>query len=248
MAMNQEITASFDAAASSYDDEFTFSEIGKLQRERVYHWVDKSGVLTDINTIFEVNCGTGYDAEQFNKRGKKVIATDASTAMVNVAKLKRNKEIEFYKRDFNDISIDNNVSKSDFVFSNFGGLNCLDKKELKIFFSDLALKQKSGNKLAVVIMPEHCIVEDVYLLFKGKFSEIGRRSRKTHLNVDVNGEKIKTFYHSPRSIKALLNSNYKINLIKPIAHFYHHLTWSPFLKRKSGYSTILVSWNVPLVD
>ena len=38
----EEISASaFDPVASSYDVDFTFSNIGKLQRKRVYHFLEK---------------------------------------------------------------------------------------------------------------------------------------------------------------------------------------------------------------
>lgn len=230
--MNYSVEPSFDSAAATYDDEFTLSQIGKLQRSRVYYWLEKSGVLANSKSIFEVNCGTGFDAEYFHKLGKKVVSTDASREMIQVCKQSRSSGIDFYERKFSEISIDDNVEKSDLVFSNFGGLNCLSEDELRLFFKELSKKQNSGDKLALVVMPENCVVEDFYLLLKGQFSEIGRRSRKTHLDVDVNGEKIRTFYHSPWTVKQLLFNYYKVELVRPIAHFLPPSYLEPFFKKK----------------
>jgi trans-aconitate methyltransferase len=228
--MNQNVS-SFDAAAKSYDEEFTFSEIGKRQRERVFYWLEKSKALSSVKNIFEVNCGTGHDAEWFHNKGYNVIATDVSAAMIKVSKAVRNKGIYFYQRNMNEIAIDDNVCHSDFVFSNFGGLNCLSETELSSFFNELALKQKPRDRLDVVIMPNYCVVEDFYLLLKGKFSQIGRRDSRDFVEVDVNGEKVKTFYHSPNRVKKLLDNYYKVQMVKPIAHFLPPSYLEPFFKK-----------------
>jgi trans-aconitate methyltransferase len=228
--MNQNVS-SFDAAAKSYDEEFTFSEIGKRQRERVFYWLEKSKALSSVKNIFEVNCGTGHDAEWFHNKGYNVIATDVSAAMIKVSKAARNKGIYFYQRNMNEIAIDDNVGHSDFVFSNFGGLNCLSETELSSFFNELALKQKPRDRLAVVIMSNYCVVEDFYLLLKGKFSQIGRRDSRDFVEVDVNGEKVKTFYHSPNRVKKLLDNYYKVQMVKPVAHFLPPSYLEPFFKK-----------------
>jgi SAM-dependent methyltransferase len=233
--LNSHKKASFDAAAATYDDVFTLSKIGTLQRSRVYHWLDKAKIIKSGSRVFELNCGTGFDAEYFYKNGCEVTATDASTEMIKVAKTKRNSRINFYQKSFEDISLDKNVGKSDFVFSNFGGLNCLNESDLRTFFKELAEKQKSDSYLAVVIMPEHCWMENNYFLLKGQFSKINRRSRKSrkdHLEVDVNGEKIKTFYHSPWAVKQLLFKYYKVELVKPVAQFLPPSYLEPFFKKR----------------
>lgn len=229
--MGIQVNQQFNNAALSYDEDFTLSEIGIKQRNRVFHWLNKSKILKNCKSVFEVNCGTGYDAEWFFNQGLEVTATDASLEMINVAKAKRNSGITFYNRIFEDISIDENVKNSDLVFSNFGGLNCLDEDDLRTFFKDLALKQKTGDYLAIVIMPEHCLIEDVYFLLKGQFSKVFRRSGKGYLDVDVNGENVKTFYHSPSTVKQLMFNYYKIEFVKPVAHFLPPSYLEPFFQR-----------------
>ena len=224
-------SALFDSAANSYDADFTYSAIGMFQRERVHHWLEECKLLNRITKIFEVNCGTGLDAEYLLKNRHSVVATDASAEMIKVAKESRNSKINFYQRKFSDISIDDNVGEADFVFSNFGGLNCLSEVDLTLFFNDLAQKQKKGASLAVVIMPKFCVTEDVYLLLKGKFSQILRRSKNEFLEVCVAGEKVRTYYHSPKMVKKLLQSKYNIKLVKPIAHFLPPSYLEPFFQK-----------------
>jgi len=230
--MNHSKIPSFDSAAAEYDADFTFSEIGKLQRKRVYHWLNKISFFKEPKRVFEVNCGTGYDAQLFTDLGHKVIATDGSEKMVKVAQ-KRNPNLKIYLRNFIDISIDDNVGNSEVVFSNFGGLNCLSEDQLSSFFNELAKHQKKGDTFVSVIMPNHCFVADGYHLLKGKFNQIGRRNRKEFLEVEVNGESIRTYYHHPTTVANLLCSNYQIILKKPVAIFLPPSYMELFFKRNN---------------
>ena len=110
---------SFDAAAALYDDVFTNSHIGKMQRKRVYYWLDKVGFFKKQRKVFEVNCGTGFDAEEFLKKGHKVVATDASAGMIEVAKEKRDPSIQFYQLTFEEVQQDERFQNSEALFSNF---------------------------------------------------------------------------------------------------------------------------------
>src|SRR5215510_4692150 len=85
--MNSEEQLAFDLAATTYDEEFTFTPIGKLQRRRVYFYLKK--ILPDRSLkILEINCGSGEDAIWFAKKGHTVTATDASPRMIQLVKQK----------------------------------------------------------------------------------------------------------------------------------------------------------------
>ncbi|MBL4710027.1 MAG: methyltransferase domain-containing protein [Flavobacteriales bacterium] len=227
---NRTMDPSFDSAAKLYDNEFTFSEIGKLQRDRVYFWLNKINFFKKPKRVFEVNCGTGYDAKLFTERGHQVTATDGSEKMLEVAQ-KRNPELDIYQRKFIDISIDDNIGKSEAVFSNFGGLNCLSEEQLLCFINETAAQQKVGDLLISVIMPNHCFIADLFHFLTGKFNQIRRRNREEFLEVNVNGESIRTYYHHPATVSKLLYSNYKVLLKKPIAIFLPPSYTELFFKR-----------------
>lgn len=209
-----EKTASFDQAAITYDDTFTYSEIGKLQRQRVYHWLDKSNFPGKAKTLFELNCGTGHDAEQFHKKGLQIIATDGSPEMIRYAKANRDQHIEFAVLDFNDVN--SNTINGEVIFSNFGGLNCLNQTDLESLLNRITAAQKSGEQLALVIMPRYCFMEGLYFFSRFRWGKLFRRNTSEGIAVNVDGKDVMTFYHSPRQVKKML-PQYHIKQIKPVA-------------------------------
>lgn len=229
--MNSQTTSNFDAAAQHYDTAFTYSTIGKLQRKRVYHWLNKIGFFNSSKHVFEINCGTGYDAIQFAKRGHNIIATDASAEMINRAKQREVTAATFYQLNIVDLKSDKAFKKAEVLFSNFGGLNCLDERELSTFLKDISTVQQKGNLFVGVVMAKQCFMEDLYHLLKFSFSKIGRRNNSTGTLVNVDGALVPTFYYSPKEIASLLSSNYSIKLIKPVALFLPPSYLEPFFKK-----------------
>jgi len=194
--------ASFDQAASAYDKTFTDSTIGKAQRERVYHWLDQANFPGENKSIFEINCGTGYDAEYFHNKGIKVAATDGSPEMIKVASSIRNKGVEFNVLDF--ANVNEKTIQGDSIFSNFGGLNCLNDEELLALMNSISNAQRKGDKIALVIMPKYCLMEGLYFFFRLKWGKLFRRSSKSGLEVNVDGKGVWTFYHSPKAVRKML--------------------------------------------
>ena len=233
--MKEDKTQIFNSAADFYDDAFTFSNIGFLQRNRVYFFLEQFGFFKEKRKVFEINCGTGFDAEEFYRKGHQVIATDGSSKMIELCKQLRSKEIEFYQLSFQEIDKAEKLAKSDFLFSNFGGLNCLDKHDLSLMVNTVASKQKRRDQLAWVIIPKHCLWESVYLFVKGRWSQIGRRNTNKALSVEVDGEKVPTYYHSPKEIESILEKNYNVLQIKPIAFFLPPSYLEPFFSKNKWF-------------
>lgn len=206
--------ASFDQAASAYDETFTESSIGKEQRKRVYHWLNQTNFLGENKSVFEINCGTGYDAEYFHDKGIKVMATDGSPEMIKVASSIRNEEIDFSVLDFSEVN--EQTIQGNSIFSNFGGLNCLNTEDLAALLNRMTKAQQSGDKIALVIMPRYCLMEGVYFFFRLKWRKLFRRSSKSGLEVNVDGKGVWTYYHSPKTVRKML-PEYTISLTKPVA-------------------------------
>jgi len=236
MPKNQrEITSfNFDIGATQYDEVFTYSNIGVLQRNRVYHWLETLSFFKRPKKIFEINCGTGYDAEQFHNRGHSVVATDGSAEMIKLAKAKRDTKIDFFQLRFSDVSNQQKFENSQVLFSNFGGLNCIDSKELRIFAEDIAKKQSVGDLLIWVIMPKKCLMESIYFLFTFQFSKMFRRNTSKPTPVNFHDTAIPTFYHSPKELKRILKNDYDIELIKPVALFLPPSYMEGFFKQKKS--------------
>ncbi len=208
---------SFDIASNQYDDTFTFSNIGKAQRNRVFKYITPTISKNEKLSILEINCGTGEDAIHFAKLGHQVIATDISEGMINIAKSKKHpKNLIFKTQDINTISKQSFDRRFDLIFSNFGGLNCLSKPLLDTFLNTAIHLLKSGGKLVMVLMPKHCLWEQLYFSLKGDLKKVKRRNTNEHLLVNVDGVSVPTWYYNPKDIMYLIQSLYHINSIKPI--------------------------------
>jgi len=213
------MTPAFDHIADHYDDAFTMSETGKLQRRRIMDYVEKTILKTGHCSILELNCGTGEDAIRFYNAGHEVLATDISAGMISVAKGKTGpgdlKGLTFMQISFAEIPQDKMRGKYDLVFSNFGGLNCIDEIELERLFKAVKETLKPGGRFVGVIMPRFCLWEMVYFFLKGRFREAFRRKGSGPAEVTLQGVPVKTWYYSPKQIKRLAG-NMEMVAIRPI--------------------------------
>lgn len=221
--------ASFDKAAANYDDTFTNTEIGQLQRALVYTELSKH--LTSVQNILEINCGTGEDAIWFAKQDFNVTATDISPKMIDVAKSKAN--LNFKTVDINLITSTFEGSTFDLLFSNFGGLNCLSKLELEKFFANINSILSEKGQLALVIMPKNTLWERFYFLAKVQFSNISRRKKESVI-AHVDGESVTTYYYNPKDIANLAKANFETIAVKPIGFFVPPSYLDGFFKNKKG--------------
>jgi len=217
----------FNSSAASYDSDFTQSTIGIAQRSRVYYWLNQIDFFSSPKNIFEINCGTGYDAEEFHKKGHQVTATDQSSSMISFAQQNRNEKIIFKTQSFQDVIQSNSLTHYDSLFSNFGGLNCIDSNSLADFLSKVATLQKKGDELILVLMAKQCFMESLYFLFRFKFSKIRRRNTQKGLAVTVKDEKVLTYYYAPKELIHLLKETYDITLVEVLLSKFNFMAkWS----------------------
>lgn len=207
----------FDIAAPQYDDIFTYSNIGKAQRELVFKHINSIIKQGKKLSILELNCGTGADAIEFAKLNHDVIATDISAGMIEVAKAKAQpKNLEFKVQDINTITKDTFNKKFDFIFSDFGGINCLSQEQLKAFFKKSTDLLLPNGKIAIVLMPKNCLWERLYFTLKGDKAKATRRNTTESVVANVDGVGVETWYYNPQDISALANDFYTTEKVKPI--------------------------------
>ncbi len=219
------VQSPFDILAETYDADFTESLIGKLQRKRV--WELLMPVLQSYNRplkILEINCGTGEDALRLAEMGHTVIAADASKVMIEKAqeklyasKIKSNR-ITFIQCSFNQLKNHFANEKFDLVFSNFGGINCINENEIMKLSEDISTITNSDSQLFLVVMSNFCLWEIFFYSFKGKLSTAFRRQKKSVL-FNVNGSSIPVFYYSPQNLKRLFQSKFKPVQTYPVGLF-----------------------------
>jgi ubiquinone/menaquinone biosynthesis C-methylase UbiE len=217
--MEENLNQGFDHLADEYDNNYTFSAINSMQRKQVLSYVEKNILNAPKLDILEINCGTGEDAIYFEKLGHNVLATDASIKMIKLAQLKMEQEkatnLLFKQVAFSEIHNLKPEHNFDLVFSNFGGLNCISRDELKILFKDIFGLLKHDGRFIGVVMPKFCLLEFFYFLIKLQWGKMFRRYHKSAVMVNLNGIFFKTWYYSPSEIKNL-NHSLRVRHIMPI--------------------------------
>ena len=223
VAMIMNAVSPFDAMAATYDAAFTNSVIGKMQRERVWTFLAK--ILARRKSflkILELNCGTGEDAILFAEMGHKVTATDASANMISKAKEKLGHhfskvDVEFSVCSFDQVTTKFLHEKFDLVFSNFGGLNCIDASDLKKLSDNLMLITEPAADLFFVIMGS-CCVQEIFAYFKkGQLKTATRRWHTASFKV---GEvSMPVHYYSPGKTKNIFADNFLFQEQHPIGLF-----------------------------
>jgi len=232
----------FDIAASQYDAHFTFSKIGRAQRDRVYGFLKKHifPFKESATSVLEINCGTGHDALFLKQQGYTVVATDISEIMILEAKGKPGSEkVDFRVMDINEESEWPKLGAYDLLFSNFGGLNCLSETELRSFFGNASAALNSGGKMVLVIMPKRCLWERFYFLLKGNKKTAYRRSSGGPVEANVDGVGVPTWYYDPTDIVKMLPSELKPIKIKPIGIAIPPSYLEPFFGKRSFLLGIL---------
>jgi SAM-dependent methyltransferase len=163
----------FDAMADSYDDVFTFSPIGRAQREQVWRVADQL-FLPGMN-ILELNCGTGEDAIHFGQRGVHVTAIDASSRMIARAKLRAsglNLPIQFSCLS-SELLTALRPRVLDGIFSNFSGLNCV--RDLNQVARSMSFLLAPGNNALLCLSTRFCLWESAWFGVRGQFAKAVRR-------------------------------------------------------------------------
>jgi len=195
------MVSSFDDEAASYDQNFTNTSIGRLQRDRVWDYLRVYFESTDKPLdILELNCGTGEDAIWMAKHGHQILATDASIKMLEESNKKLviaglDKLIRTKQLDLTNAQAFQTDRKFDLIFSNFGGLNCLSQDELQSLSTVLKNLLTPMGILVFVVMPKWTVLDSWYRLLKFKWKSRKER-RNGFTTVNLNGIQVPCYYYN----------------------------------------------------
>ena len=215
--MNQ----AFDAIAEGYDLSFTFTEIGKLQREVVRKYLQSSILGKKKLNILELNSGTGVDAIWLAKDGHRVLATDISGKMLEIINQKvesekLNSQIQTMNVDITQFKDYHFNERYDFVFSNFGGLNCIGQEDMRKLPEVISHLLELNGRIILVVMSKYCIWETIYFLMKFNFKNAFRRYSDVGATAQLNGSDLRTYYYTPKKVKDMFKTYFDVIAIKPV--------------------------------
>lgn len=169
-------TAVFDTLAPGYDAHFTESPLGRILRRAVWRCLDRA--FAPGARVLELNCGTGEDAVHLAARGVRVLATDTSAVMLDIARAKvadagLDAAIELRRIEIERLDDLAPVGPFDGVFSNFGGLNCV--ADLPRAARSLAPLLKPGGRAVLCLMGPFVPWEWAWFLARGQARKALRR-------------------------------------------------------------------------
>lgn len=167
----------FDLLAIEYDAQFTQSAVGTAMRRAVWRRMDAR--FSPGQRVLDLACGTGEDAVHLGRRGVRVIAMDASAAMVDAARRKvagARLEAEVEVRQLSIEKLDRlDGLHFDGAVSNFGAFNCLT--DLATVSRALAARLTPGAVVLVCVMGPLVPWEWLWFLARGDPGKAFRRLR-----------------------------------------------------------------------
>ncbi len=212
------VEKAFTRQSYNYDEYEKDNQTLKWMREQV-----RKHALQFLNpgdNMLELNGGTGIDAIFFAQKDIFVHSIDISKGMIEQIQQKVNDhnlshKISFQQCSFTELNKIKNI-KFDFIFSNFGGLNCLsDLREVTKFFPTLL---KNKGRICLVIMPPVCPWE-LAMVFKAKFNFAFRRLKTNGVPANIEGVRFTTYYFSLKDIIKALGENFDLVTLEGLAVF-----------------------------
>lgn len=211
----------FDHIAAPYETVISRSAIGQLQRKQVWAYLQKVIPNLDGLEMLELNWGAEEDALMFSDNGYNIIATDISTETSKVTQQKTH-PFSVHKKfgtQYLDLdSVDESLSerKYDLIFSNFGGINCIDPDSLQKLLAKLPSLLKPNGRFIGVIMTRFCLFESVYHLLKFQFGKAFKRWSAKEVITTINDTTLKTWYYRPSTITRWASKNFEVINVNPV--------------------------------
>lgn len=198
----------FSAKAAEYDALAQTHPVVIWMRRRIRELVEAQ--LTPGASILEINAGSGLDAAYFASRGYRVHATDIAEGMLAAAAEKAalaecGGRMTVEHRSFTELDTVPGAP-FDLVLSNLGGLNCIS--DLRPVTRSIPAVLRKGGAVVFVIMPPICPWELAQAL-RGHFGTAFRRLGRAGTLAHVDGEYIRTWYHTPGAVKRALGPGFR---------------------------------------
>lgn len=209
----------FDGAASSYDQDFTHTDLGHWLRQQIWErliYLFKAG-----DTLLEIGCGTGEDAVWLAKQGIHVLATDASPAMLKQTQQKAKSAgvahlISTQILDLNNLP-DAPLGKFAGIYSNFGAVNCTDDWAGIAQF--LKANIRPQGKVGLGIISPFCLWETIWHGLHFDFATATRRWNGRSQAVLADGSQFKISYPPPRHVRKALSPYFQQTYVSGLGVF-----------------------------
>ncbi|MCH8534153.1 MAG: class I SAM-dependent methyltransferase [Flavobacteriaceae bacterium] len=203
-----QVDKGFSAIYKNYEELNRLSWVDQYMRKCVYRHVEQ--FISPNSSILELNCGSGIDASYFAQQGNQVLATDIAQSSSAYVKQKK-EELKLNNLTFQLLDFENILAlqpqKFDYIFSNFGGFNCVSQPE-DTFCKFKKLLQPNAV-VSLCVLGRYYPWEWLYAL-KGDFNLAFRRFNKNGVIANVEGGRVQTFYYTPHQIKEKMGDEFQL--------------------------------------
>jgi SAM-dependent methyltransferase len=203
----------FDAIAPTFDDRFGAWASVAAQRRAV-----RAALLQQFPAaghVLEIGGGTGEDAAFLAERGFRVLLTDASPAMVDIARQKLSplgssahvaagEEIERFAEERREAG----EPLLDGAFSNFAPLNCV--QDIRSVAKGLASLLKPGAAAMLVLFGTCCPAEMLVETLRGRPRNALRRFRRGPAPARLAKRDFEVFYHRASDLQHAFQPWFKL--------------------------------------
>jgi ubiquinone/menaquinone biosynthesis C-methylase UbiE len=205
----QQSGAAFSRQAPVFDEIDRANGILLWMRDRVHAEVLRHAKPGD--RMLELNCGTGIDARFFAEHGLRVLATDNAPGMLaqceaKIAAAGLGDRVAVRQCSFDRLENLRDEPHFDYIFSNFGGLNCA--ADLGKILVDIDRLLLPGGYFTLVIMPKICPWE-LALVLRGKARTAFRRLHRGGVQAKVEGLPFQCYYYDPGFIQNQLKDYFR---------------------------------------
>lgn len=224
--------SAFDQVAFDYDRQFTDTQLARALRSIV--WERLAEHVRPGMYVLDIGCGTGEDAIWLAERGARVVATDISHAMLEVARRKSERAgvaDRIGTRILDAAAPAAVFSNGEFgmVVSNFGALNCVP--DLRPMANALAAWLRPGGWLVVVLINRWCGWEIAWHAAHGQPRVAFRRLRRS-VAARVGEATIPVWYPSVASIRRVLAPRFMLRHLTGLGAFLPPSYLEPVVARR----------------
>lgn len=242
MAELRAAALAFDAIAPIFDSRFGEWASVAAQRRAVRRAL--RATLPAAARVLELGGGTGEDAIWLARQGFQPTLTDASPAMVALARTKlapfgADAEIAAAEdmEDFADRRQRNGLPPFDAAFSNFAALNCVD--DLAPMGRALARLVRPGGAAVLVLFGTASAGEILVETLRGRPGQALRRFQRGSVAARLGGQSFTVRYHRARAIKAAMHPWFRLVRKQGVGIFVPPSAAEPWISRHPGLINLL---------
>ena len=230
---SEAVREAFNQVATSYDDDWTESVIGRLQRAAIWRTID--GLYQSGDRVLDLGCGTGVDAMHLAAQDIRVHGIDLAPAMVAVAKRRAGdtrlaERVTFQALGIEDLALLDDEGPFDGVISNFSPLNCV--RDLGPVAAHLGRLVKPGGKMALCVMSSFCLWESLWYPLTAQLYKASRRWRANNPTASVGSEdEFPVYYPKVKELRAVFGPWFRVARLEGVGVFVPPSYLEPWAQR-----------------